>query len=136
MTMLKLSFAGFITKAEHKQAGSKSLIELSICKKNRVKEGDPEAFTWIRVAVWECPEFLVPKLVKGAFVAGSGDMTLRSYVNKDGAKAVSCEVRCSGYDIESGVPKDGAPAQVAQSAPVPAAKLPGAASPTDDEPPF
>ena len=93
MTTFRLNFAGFVTKAEHRNAGSKPIIELSICKKNKVKEGEPEAYTWIKVTCWDVPQFMADKLVKGAFVAGSGDMKLRSYMNKDGAKAVSCEVQ-------------------------------------------
>lgn len=99
MTILKAQFAGEIKKADHKEVGGKKLVEVSICKKNRGKQGDPDTFTWLKVAIWEPADFQVPKLVKGAFIAGSGDMTLRSYEGKDG-KASSLECRATSFDVE------------------------------------
>lgn len=135
MTTFRLNFAGFVTKAEHRNAGSKPIIELSICKKNKVKEGEPDAYTWIKVTCWDAPQFLADKLVKGAFVAGSGDMTLRSYTNKDGAKAVSCEVRCTGWDLECAT-RDGATTPAATAPQPTRTEVSAAASIALDEPPF
>ncbi len=139
MTILKAQFAGEIKRADHKDVGGKKLVEVSICKKNRGKQGDPDTFTWLKVAIWEPAEFQIPKLTKGAFIAGSGDMTLRSYEGKDG-KASSLECRATSFDVEvsDGVARGG-DAQPAAAAPVarPARPAP-AAGPAqgDDEPPF
>lgn len=99
MTILKAQFAGEIKKADHKDVGGKKLVEVSICKKNRGKQGEPDVFSWLRVAIWSPADFQIPKLVKGAFIAGSGDMQLRSYEGKDG-KATSLECSCTSFDIE------------------------------------
>ena len=99
MTVLRISFAGEIKKADVKSVGGKSLVELSICKKNRTKDGEPEAYTWLRIALWSPAAFQVPKLVKGSFIAGTGELTLRSYEGKDG-RASSLECSCSSFDVE------------------------------------
>lgn len=99
MTMFKLLFSGEIKKAETKSINGKPMVELSICKKNKTKEGEEDSFTWVRASVWDCPNWLAPRLVKGAFVAGCGDFSMRSYKDKDGNKATSADIRCSGYDI-------------------------------------
>jgi single-stranded DNA-binding protein len=111
--MFKLLFSGEIKKADLKSINGKAMVELSICKKNKTKEGEEASFTWIKCAVWDCPEWLAPKLVKGTFVAGCGDFTLRSYPAKDGTKGVSADVRCSGYDIT--VADDGKRGEAAQT---------------------
>lgn len=97
--ILKLQFAGLINKVEIKQAGSKPLAEISICKKNYAKEGEEPTFTWIRVALWEPKEFQLSKLVKGAFIAGIGDFSMRSFEH-NGVKKQSAEVRCGSFDVE------------------------------------
>lgn len=107
--ILRLSFAGQITKAETKQVGEKTLIEVSLCKKHKGRNGGEDTFTWIRVNVWEPADFQVPKLVKGAFIAGSGEFQLRSFEGKDGSKQVSAECRSSSFDIEV---TDGTPREV------------------------
>ncbi len=112
MTILKAQFAGEIKKADHKEVGGKKLVELSICKKNRTRQGEPDAFSWLKVCLWEPADFQIPKLVKGAFVAGSGDMQLRSYDGKEG-KQTALECRCGSFDLEV---SDGQPRQQSASA--------------------
>lgn len=99
MTIYRLAFAGIIKKAEHRTAGDKQIVEVSICKKNKTKEGEDDSYTWIRITVWQPPDFMAPRLVKGSFIAGSGEMTTRSY-EKDGVKATAIEVRCQSFDVE------------------------------------
>lgn len=113
MTILKAQFAGEIKKADHKEVGGKKLVELSICKKNRTRQGEPDSFTWLKVALWEPADFQIPKLVKGAFVAGSGDMQARTFDGKEG-KQSSLECRCTSFDLEV---SDGQPRQQAATAP-------------------
>jgi single-stranded DNA-binding protein len=132
--ILRMQFAGQITKAEHKMAGDKPLVEVSLCKKHKGRNGGEDTFTWVRVNVWEPAEFQVPKLVKGSFIAGSGEFQNRSYVDKAGLKGVSSEVRCSSFDIEV---SDGQPtATPAAAAPRPAAKPAVRPDLGNDEPPF
>lgn len=139
MTMLKILFAGEIKKAEHRMAGQDPICELQICKKNKTKEGDEPTFTWIRVTCWKPADFIVPRLVVGAFVTGCGDFSLRSY-EKDGVKRQSAEVRCGSFDVEvGGHAEKGAgeqwPARPA-AAPAQRAPAPSASSVNDDSPPF
>lgn len=135
MTILKLQFAGEIKKAEHKTAAGKQLVEVSLCKANRKKEGEQDTFTWIRVSIWEPADFQAPKLIKGSFIAGSGDMTHRSYM-KDGQKGHAIELSCRSFDIEvsDGSARSNAPAAAPASAP--RRPAPPAPSTGDDEPPF
>lgn len=137
MTIIRVSFAGHVKRAEHRQAGAKPVVEFSLCRKNKTKDGEPEAFTWIRVTLWEPPEWMAAKIIKGAFIAGSGDAILRTYTDKNGAKAQSLDVRCGSFDVDMpderqqtvGAPEP-APAPTRPSAPV------GGASGGMDEPPF
>lgn len=132
MTIIRVSFAGHVKKAEHRQAGTKPVVEFSLCRKNKTKDGEPEAFTWIRVTLWEPPEWMAAKIVKGAFIAGSGDAILRSYTDKNGAKAQSLDVRCGSFDVD--MPDERQSGQ----APAPAPSRPAvpAAGGGDVEPPF
>ena len=100
--IFRLSFAGIITKVEVKAIGQNSLHEISLCKKNRKKEGEEDSYTWVRINLWDAADFQRDKLVKGAFIAGSGEFHLRSFVDKSGAKRQSAEVRCVSYDVEVG----------------------------------
>ena len=137
--ILKLQFAGIINKVEVKTVGGKTLAEISLCKKNYAKEGAEPTFTWLRVGLWEPKEWQVAKLVKGAFVAGSGDFSLRSY-EKDGVKHESAECRCTSFDVEV-AEVVATPASLGVSTPAPRTTQPtsgGGASGGmgSDEPPF
>lgn len=146
MGILRIAFAAPVQKVEIKQVGGKPLAEVSICRKNRTKENEQDAFTWLRIAVWAPPDWMVSKLKKGALIAGSGDFTLRSY-DKDGQKRQSAECNCQSFDVEvsgdSEAKSEAPPAPAV--APVPAtpvrsrpAPAPVAVSsaPEDFEPPF
>ncbi len=139
MTILRMSFAGKAMKVESKMAGDKPLLEVSLCKKVKGRNGGEDTFTWIRATIWQPPEFMVAKLVKGCFVAGSGEFTSRSFDGKEG-KQTAMEVRCTSFDIEVGesVGGDGEAAPRPSVAPSRASgpSRPAAAPLSDDEPPF
>lgn len=99
MSILRLQYSGRITKAEHKEAAGKPICEVSICKKVPAKGQDPERFDWVRITIWQPPEWAAPRLIKGNYISGSGDLTMRPY-DKDGVKKYSLEVRCGSYDFE------------------------------------
>jgi len=134
--ILKLQFAGTVNKVEIKQAGTKQLAEISLCKKNYAKEGTEATFTWIRISLWEPKDFQLAKLVKGAFVAGSGEFSLRSY-EKDGVKHQSAECRCGSFDIEV-AEVVATPASLGAPTPAPRTTQPtsGGGAKDDSEPPF
>lgn len=102
MTTLRLFFAGQIKKAETRMAGDTPILELSVCKKNYAKAGVEPTFTWVNCTIFKPADFQVQKCVKGAFVAGSGEFTTRSYKDKDGKDKVSSDVRCNSFDVECG----------------------------------
>jgi single-stranded DNA-binding protein len=135
MTIFRLAFAGHIKKAEHKTISGKTLVELSLCRKNKTKEGEPDAYTWARIALWEPDAFMVPKLIKGAYISGSGDMLLRSYVNKDGANAQSLDVRCGSFDVDMPDERQQAHGDSPPPPARPSAPASGGVS-GDDQPPF
>ncbi len=99
MTTYRLHFCGKIMKSDSRMAGDKPIIELSICKKNTTKQGEEPTFSWIRVTIWQPPEWITSKAIKGAFISGSGEFSMRSY-EKDGVKHTNAEVRCGSYDCE------------------------------------
>ena len=133
MSILKLMFAGEIKKAEHRTAGGKPVVDVSVCKKNRAK--DKEEFTWVRVTIWEPADFQTPKLVKGAFISGVCDIELRAFQNKEGAKDRSLEGSCRSFDVEVAAAGVDAHRQQRQAGPIVPKKAD--AKPSDDtEPPF
>lgn len=113
MTLLRMFFSGQIKKAEHREAGGKPLVEVSICRKHKGRNGAEDSYTWAKVTIWEPADFQVARFVKGSLISGSGDVQLRGYTAKDGTKAHSLEVRCSSYDVEV---EDGPGEKPAQSA--------------------
>lgn len=100
MTVMRMFVAGEIKRAELKNAGAKPLLEISLCRKHKGREGAEDTFSWVRATIWEPPQFMMDKAVKGAFFAGSGDYQLRSYDDKEGVKKYSAELRCSSFDCE------------------------------------
>jgi len=135
MTLLKLSFAGKAMKVEHKMAGDKPIIEVSLCRKQKGRGSDPETFCWIRVTIWQPPEFM-SRLAKGMFIGGVGELSTRSY-EKDGQKHTSLEVRCGSFDVEIGGDDAGAPAMDQSARPVSAApRKPATSTPDFGDVPF
>ena len=130
----RINFSGHIKQSEIKKAGDKTIVELSLCHKNYTKPGAEESYTWLRVTVWEPKSFQLPQFTKGFFVAGSGEFTIRSYVNKDGVKQQSAECRSSSFDIDG--PRQDVPAQ--QEAPPTRVAKPSvpASEVGQEEPPF
>ncbi len=112
MTMMRLFVAGEIKKCESKQAGDKSILEVSVCKKFKGRNGAEDTFSWVRLTIWEPAPFLVEKAKVGAFIAATGDYQLRSFVAKDGSRGHSAVARCTSFDCEisDGTPREKAPA--------------------------
>jgi len=136
MTILRLTFAGQIRRSEAKNIAGKQVVEFSICKKNRGKQGDPDTFTWLRVTLWEPAAFQLPHLGKGSFVAGSGEMQLRSYRKQDGSTGHNLEISCRSFDVEPASAGHAAPQQPAAQPATDSASGPQPADLGDEEPPF
>ena len=122
-----------IQKAEFRQAGEKSICEVSVCEKkyNKDKAAEPE-FDWLRLQIWEPPEWMVPKLKKGNFISATGGFQTRKFKDKEGNEKVSMECRCDTRSV-SVVDVGGAEAP---SAPAPAPRRPAAPADESDPVPF
>ena len=136
MPNLRLQFSGEARKVEHKTIGGKAAVQISLCKKNYAAKDAEATFTWITVMVWEPKEWQT--FHEGGFVAGSGEFTMRSYVDKDGAKRQSAEVRCTSFDIETPRPAEAGDEQTRAQKPAPVARPTRPSGPTHDDqgPPF
>ncbi len=99
MTLFHLHYSGKISKAEFRTAGDKPICEVSLCKKVPARGQDAERFDWLKVTIWSPPEWAVARLVKGNYITGHGDLSLRPY-EKDGVKNKSMEVRSGSFDFE------------------------------------
>lgn len=132
---LTLSDTCFIKKVEFRQAGEKSIAEVSVCQKkyNKDKTADPE-FDWVRVTCWEPKPEKAARLKKGNLFQFTGQFSTRKYTDKAGVEKISMEVRASdwmAWDM-------GAPSEQAE-APAPAPRRPAAdvgGGQGSDEPPF
>lgn len=133
MPTMRLSFSGEVRKPQVKQIGQDQAVEFQLMRKNYGKKDEEATFTWIRVTVFKPQPWQIQQCAEGKFVAGSGEFTLRSYINKDGAKAQSAEVRCQSFDLDGPRTEERTEAAAAP-APAPRPAIGGGASP--GEPPF
>lgn len=139
--LLKLAFAGIIHKVEVRQAGQKTVAEISAWKKRKDKDGNEE-YCWIKVTVWEPKDWQVKNMTKGRMISGIGDFWLRSYTDRDGNRKQSAEVKCSSFDVETQsdereAPSKGEPVAAQASAEKQQPPQPSqSSSSADDEPPF
>lgn len=97
--MLRLQFGEFVRKCEHKTIGNDPAIAIQCCRKNYTKDGAEPTFTWINITIFKAPPWMAKKARVGAFIAGSGEFTLRTY-DKDGQKKQSADVRCNSFDVD------------------------------------
>jgi single-stranded DNA-binding protein len=127
----------FIKKVEFRQAGEKSIAEVSVCQKkyNKDKEAAAE-FDWLRLTIWEPHPSQVEKLKKGNLIYFSGKFSTRKYTDKAGVEKTSMEVRCNDWNAFE---MPGVEAAAPAPAPVPRRPTPvvDAGGSTDDSnPPF
>lgn len=132
MATMRLSFSGEVRKPQTKEIGGKPAIEFQIMRKNYVSAGSEPTFTWIRCTLFSPQPWQIDQCQEGKFICGSGEFTLRSYVNKDGQKVQSAECRVQSFDID-GPRTDERPAA---SAPSPTPRRPAPVADDLDSPPF
>ena len=132
MGSFRLQFSGEVRKPQTKTIGADQAIEFHLMRKNFGK-ADPATFTWIRITLFKPAAWQFEQVQEGKFIAGSGEFTLRSFVDKDGLKRQSAEVRAQSFDIDG--PRTGE-AQVATPAPAPKPMPAPTAKDDDSEPPF
>ncbi len=134
MSLFTMMFSGDVRKPAVKDIGGKRAVEFQLMKKNYSPAGQEATFTWIRVTVFDAKDWQVEQCQEGKFVSGYGEFTLRSYVNKEGAKVQSAEVRATSFQLDAPRTDKGEAPVAAPVKSVPP-KRP-AAAPKDDEIPF
>ena len=139
MTVFRMSFSGEVRKPTVKEYDGKKILSVQLMKKNYNKDKSAEAsYTWLSVTIFDAKSFQIAQFVDKAFVSGSGEFTMRSYVDKDGSKRQSADVRCNSMDVDSAYVEreqaEAAPVPRAQKSVVADASACGAGG--SDEPPF
>lgn len=97
-----ITFVGRLGRdAELRDAGSTKVCSFSAA--NDQGFGDKKTSIWFKCSLWgKQGESLSKYLVKGQQVYVSGELTLREYDSKDGAKKTSAEVRVNSIDLVGG----------------------------------
>ena len=95
------TFSGEIKKCREFNMGAKPAFELKLMKKNYAAQGAEQTWTWIKVIVVDPKDFQKNWLVEGGYIAGSGELSTKSFTNKDGVKLNEVEIRCTSYDIDA-----------------------------------
>jgi single-strand DNA-binding protein len=122
--------------------GGDAVVQFSVGVKSGY--GDKATTTWARCAMWgKRGEAVAQYLTKGQLVGISGEVTLREYTDKEGAKRSSLEVRVNDLtllggkrDGEQSAPRsESTPAQNQQRS-APAQNSGGAFADFDDDIPF
>ena len=87
---------------ESKQVGSTALYEFTVADSQGY--GDKKTTNWFKCQLWgkQAESAVTQYLVKGAQVAIFGELTLREFVNKEGAKQISAEIRVNKIELLGG----------------------------------
>ena len=96
---------------ESKQVGSTALYEFTVADSQGY--GDKKTTNWFKCQLWgkQAESAVTQYLVKGAQVAIFGELTLREFVNKEGAKQISAEIRVNKIELLGGKQEGQAPSQ-------------------------
>ena len=94
-----------------KQADSTALYEFTVADSQGY--GDKKTTNWFKCQLWgkQAESAVTQYLVKGAQVAIFGELTLREFVNKEGAKQISAEIRVNKIELIGGKQESQAPSQ-------------------------
>ena len=99
---MRLTFSGEVRKPVVREHEGKSILSFQMMKKNYNKDKSADvAYTWLNITVFDVKPFQLQQFTERAFVTGGGEFTMRSYVDKDGAKRQSVDVRCSSMDVDA-----------------------------------
>lgn len=135
--ILRLTFSSHIKKVKYLTMGGKGCVQVAIAKKNYAKQGDEPDWTWVNILITSPPDYLKEKIQKDAIIAGSGELSLKSFKNKVGETQKSLEVWCTGRDINVYESTEKATEALERKKTEPALKPIAKISQADDaEPPF
>ena len=95
---------------ESKQVGSTALYEFTVADSQGY--GEKKTTNWFKCQLWgkQAESAVTQYLVKGAQIAIFGELTLREFVNKEGAKQISAEIRVNKIELLGGKQEGQAPA--------------------------
>ena len=118
MSRLVLNFSGEAKYVSVKDVGDKKVLEFQIAKKNYSKEKlskEDEQWTNVRVSMFGAHQMDIDRVKDGVFVSGSGELSVRSYVDKTGIKKQSNEVRVPAGGLDTAyVPREQSEAPAAK----------------------
>lgn len=108
------SFSGLVRlggEPESKDVGGTNLISVSLASTTGF--GDKKATTWILGNFWGDRWLKVATfLEKGCLIWVEGEISLRTYTNKDGLEKQSLELRVNSMDLAGGKKEGGSPSDV------------------------
>lgn len=138
MSRITATFSGEAKYVSIKDVGDKKVLEFQIAKKNYSKERvskEDEQWTNLRVSMFGAHQMDIDRIKDGVFVTGSGDLSVRSYIDKAGVKKQSNDVRVQAGGLDTAY----APRGEQSEAPAPKVthrQIPADTSAGNDEPPF
>lgn len=136
-----MTFSGEAKYVTVKDVGDKKVLEFQISKKNYSKEKlskEDEQWTNVRFSLFGASAIDIERVRDGVFVAGGGDFSSRSYMDKAGGKKTSLDVRVQAFGLDA----PSVEREQAEPAPVPRAQKSVVADASacgaggSDEPPF
>lgn len=130
--MNKISFTGRLAADAEIRTTQKGDAITGFRVASDVGFGDSKSTNWFSCSIFgKRGEALAQYLTKGQQVTVFGQLTLREWTNKDGAKQLSPDVRVDEIELQGGKPAESAPRQ--QVAPN---RRPAAMAEDDNFPPF
>jgi len=113
-----ISFLGRVgNEPEIKKVGDNDVLEFSIA--NNVGFGDKQITNWFRCALWgKRATSLNGHISKGKELFVTGELSMRTYTNKDGVEKLSADLRLGAVQFTSGGDRgDSAPPQQQRTTP-------------------
>jgi single-stranded DNA-binding protein len=129
-----MEFSGQVRKPEVRDMGDKKILSFGLMRKNYEKDKSAEpTWTHVRFMLFDAKPVHIEWAKADNFIAGGGSFSMRSWVDKDGNKKQSADVRIDSFGMDAAFVEreqgEAAPAQKAQRNVAPAKA-------DDSEPPF
>lgn len=134
MSRFHIEFSGQVRKPEVRDMGDKKILSFQLMKKNYAKDKNAEpTWTHVNFTLFDAKPFQIDQFKQDVFVAGGGEFSMRSWVDKDGNKRQSADVRIDNFGLDSAyVPPN--EQNEAPAAKVTHRQIPANTSPDNDSP--
>lgn len=111
--MNKISFTGRVAADSETRALSSGDTITGFRVASDVGYGDKKSTNWFSCSIFgKRGEALAQYLTKGQQVTVFGQLTLREWTNKDGAKQISPDIRVDEIELQGGKPTEARPAAI------------------------